>query len=63
MHSSHCQIVEIVMRQPHTTDQNCYDSTKVKIFCGNIAQNTEKIGDDHLCDLCLNQKSKFPKDE
>jgi len=63
VHSSYCEVIEVIVSHNHPADENCDHTTEVVVFCCHVAEDTEEIGDDDLYDLALDQKSEFSKEE
>jgi hypothetical protein len=48
MHATHTEVIEVVMGQHNSTDENSNDTTEVEVLGSHIAKNTKEIGDNYL---------------
>ena len=53
MHASYTEVIEVVMGQHNSTDENSDDTTEVEVLGSHIAKNTKEIGDDYLGDFTV----------
>lgn len=63
MHTSDCQIVEVIMSQSDSADENRDHTTHVEVLSDHIAKNTKKIGNNNLKNLAFCQISQFAENE
>jgi hypothetical protein len=63
MHTSNSQIVEVIVSQSDSTDENCYHTTHIEELSNHIAENTKKIGNNNLKNLAFCQISQFAENE
>ncbi len=63
MHAPRGQVVEIIVRERHAADEHRDDAAHVQQLCGDVAENAEEVGDDHLRYLAAHQETHVLEDQ
>lgn len=59
MHTSHCQIVVVVVGQGYPTHHYCYDSAHLEELGHYVAENAENVGEGYLGHFALTEETTF----
>ena len=56
VHASDCEVVEVVVSQDYSADQDSDDTAHLKELSHHVAHNAKDVGKGHLSDLVLHQE-------
>ena len=62
MHAPNCEVVEVIVGQNHTANQDSYDATHSEELSHHIAQNSKDIGEGDLSDFVFYKEAAFLED-